>query len=292
MLSKYLKIWVLLLVLIWSAPGCSANRTSQVPDTGAEPPPLKPLRVHFIDVGQGDAILIQTPAGQNMLVDAGENVFGDEVIDYLKAQEVNELVAVVGTHTHSDHIGGLDAVIDHFTVKAVYMPDVFQNTKSFRDVLSAVQRKGIKITTARAGVAIPLDDVECWILAPVKGYYEYLNDYSVVLRLAYGGQVFLLTGDAGSVPESDILASGANLKATVLKVGHHGSYASSSTPFLKAVGAGHGVIMLGKDNDYGYPHQSALQRLGRTGMQLYRTDLNGTTVFSTDGRMLDIATER
>ncbi len=292
MLRKFMKIWVLLLLVVWSAPGCSANLTSQVPDTGSEPPPVKPLRVHFIDVGQGDAILIQTPAGQNVLVDAGENVFGDKVIDYLEAQGVDELAAVVGTHTHSDHIGGMDAVIDHFRVKAVYLPAITQNTKSFRDVLTAVQRKGLKITTARAGVALPLDAVECWILAPVKDYYEELNDYSVVMRLAYGSQVFLLTGDAGSVPERDLLASGANLKATVLKVGHHGSYASSSTEFLKAVGASHGVILLGKDNDYGYPHQSALQRFGRTGMQLYRTDLNGTIVFSTDGQILDITTER
>lgn len=284
---------MLLAAIIWSLPGCSAPGTSYPYDDTPAPVPLTGrLKVHFIDVGQGDAILIQTPAGKNMLVDAGDNIYGDKVISYLESQGVDELEVVVGTHTHSDHIGGLDMVIDHFPVYSVYLPDVTQNTKSFRDVLTAVQKKGLRITTARAGITVPLEGIECQLLAPVKEYYAELNDYSVVLRLAYGGRAFLLTADVGTEPENDILASGANLKATVLKVGHHGSYASSSTRFLNAVGARYGVIMLGQGNDYGYPHDSALQRLSKAGLQLYRTDLNGTIIFSTDGQDLEVTTER
>lgn len=282
---------LLLLAAMVLLSGCTDIRTNE-PVNPASPPAPDPLKVHFIDVGQGDAILIQTPVGQNMLVDAGENIYGSRVIEYLEAQGVERLDVVVASHTHSDHIGGMDAVIDHFPVGAIYMPEITQNTKSFRDVLISVQRAGLKVTSAKAGVTVPLDGVECRLLAPVKEYYQELNDYSVVVRLAFGRHAFLLTGDAGNIPESDILGTKADLQATVLKVGHHGSYSSSSTRFLNAVGARYGVIMLGKDNDYGYPHDSALQRLNRTGMQIYRTDQNGSIVFSTDGQDLQISTER
>jgi len=292
--KRHLITAFIIMLLVLLAAGCSPpSGTSAVqPVETVSPAPAPELKVHFIDVGQGDAILVETPSGQKMLVDAGENVYGTQVVDYLLAQGVQELDVVVGTHTHSDHIGGLDAVIARFPVQAIYMPRVTQNTKSFEDVLKAVQRRGLTIFTARAGVVIPLQGVDCRILSPRADRYDELNDYSVVIRLQYGSQSFLLTGDARSIPENQMLNAGEELKATVLKVAHHGSYSSSSTWFLDAVQPVYGIISLGKDNDYGYPHASTMAKLAKAGIKIYRTDLNGTIVVNTDGSSLQVKTER
>ena len=250
------------------------------------------LKVHFIDVGQGDAILVQTPTGQNMLIDAGENDQGDVVVNYLVSQGVKDLDIVVGTHPHSDHIGGLDTVINYFPVKNIYMPKVTQNTKTFLDVLTAAKNKGLQITTAKAGVVVPLDGVICRFIAPLQDSYEDLNNYSAVIKLEYGSQSFLFTGDAETVSETQILGSGADLKSTVLKVGHHGSSTSTGTAFLKAVTPQYAVIMVGRDNSYGHPHAQTLSRLGKAGVTIYRTDQNGTIVFSTDGKDMQLSKER
>jgi len=250
------------------------------------------LKVHFIDVGQGDAVLVQTPTGQNMLIDAGENDQGDVVVNYLVSQGVQDLDVVIGTHPHSDHVGGLDIVINHFPVKNIYMPKVTQNTKTFLDVLTAVNNKRLQISTAQAGVVVPLDGVICRFIAPLQEYYEDLNNYSAVVKLEYGSQSFLFTGDAGTECETQILSSGVDLKSTVLKVGHHGSSTSSGAKFLNAVAPQYAVIMVGRDNTYGHPHAQTLTRLGKAGVTLYRTDQTGTIVFSTDGKDMDISKER
>ncbi|MEQ8237378.1 MAG: ComEC/Rec2 family competence protein [Syntrophomonadaceae bacterium] len=282
-----------MLILVLAA-GCGprADTSSVQPAEPTSPAAAPELKVHFIDVGQGDAILVETPAGQRMLVDAGENVYGDLVVSYLLAQGVKELDVVVGTHTHSDHIGGLDTVMARFPVKTIYMPRVTQNTKSFEDVLKAVKRQGLTVVTARAGVVIPLQGLDCRILSPRADRYDELNDYSAVIRLQYGSQSFLLTGDARSIPENQMLDAGENLQATVLKVAHHGSYSSSSARFLQAVQPAYGIISLGKDNDYGYPHDSTMARLARAGIKIYRTDQSGTIVINTDGSSLQVKTER
>ncbi|MDD3365512.1 MAG: ComEC/Rec2 family competence protein, partial [Syntrophomonas sp.] len=227
-----------------------------------------------------------------MLVDAGENDYGDVVVNYLISQGVKELDIVVGTHPHSDHIGGLDTVINRFPVKSIYMPKATNTTESFRDVLSAVKNKGLKISTAKAGVVLPLDGIDCRFVAPVKDSYEELNNYSGVIRLEYGSQSFLLAGDAGTESEAQILSSGVNIKSTVLKVGHHGSYSSSSSKFLKAAAPQYAVIMVGKNNQYGHPHPQTLTRLSNAGIKVFRTDQVGTIVFTTDGKDIQVSQRR
>lgn len=248
------------------------------------------LEVHFIDVGQGDAIWIKGPQDQNVLIDAGGNRYGDKVVEYLSNHGVTHLSAVVGTHPHEDHIGGLDRVIDHFEVEKVYMPKVLHNTKTFEDVLDAVDRKGLKISTARAGVSLELQGVEADFLAPVSEKYKELNDYSAVLRLQFGSQVFLFMGDAEELSEDEILAAypKTKIQANVLKVGHHGSKTSTGDAWLKAVDPQYAVILCGKDNSYGHPHQEIMRKLEEKEIKIYRTDEEGTIVFKSDGQTISV----
>ncbi|NLB54115.1 MAG: MBL fold metallo-hydrolase [Syntrophomonadaceae bacterium] len=289
-MKKYLQ---LLLILIFSFSllinGCGVSPQTTVPvQTDPVQTTAGTLQVHFIDVGQGDAILVQTPAGQNMLVDAGDNSYGGEVIEYLTSQGVEQLDIVVGTHPHADHIGGLDTVIDHFPVQKVYLPKVTHTTKTFRDLLAAVKDNGLKVTTAKAGVDLPLEGLNAYFAAPVEDSYESLNNYSAVIKIDYGSHSFLFTGDAEAESEAQILSAGTDIKTTVLKVGHHGSSSSTSPEFLQAAAPRYAVIMLGEDNPYGHPHRETMELLNSAGVEIFRTDRDGTIVFSTNGEDIEI----
>ncbi|MGB9804515.1 ComEC/Rec2 family competence protein [Desulfofundulus sp.] len=300
---KRIVILALILALLLAIlAGCS--NSGPTTGTGTAPPPVSPeapsvnrendlpgkvLKVHFLDVGQADSILVQFPDGRNMLVDAGKNDDGPRVVSYLKRQGIEKIDYLVGTHPHEDHIGGMDKVIRTFEIGRVYMPRATTTTRSFKDVLLAVKNKGLKINTARAGVTI-LDqgNLRAYFVAPCSSDYEDLNDWSAVTRIEYGATAFLLTGDAGARSEAEMLASGANLRADVLKVGHHGSHRSTTTAFLKAVAPEYAVISVGKDNDYGHPHRETLVRLAEAGVKVYRTDRDGTIVFTSDGKNITV----
>ncbi len=244
------------------------------------------LRVYFLDVGQGDATLIQTPAGENILIDAGNNDKGDEVVAYLEHLGVKQIDVMIATHPDADHIGGLDTVLEALEVKAVYAPKVSHTTNTYRDFLTAVKNEKLQIKTAKAGVALKLEDVKAHFVAPV-GEYNDLNEWSAVLRLVYKDTVFLFTGDAETGSERDMLASGAALDADVLKVGHHGASKSSSAPFLVEVKPTYAVISSAYGNSYGHPTQETLDRLSQVGATIYRTDLQGTITAVSDGKRIE-----
>lgn len=246
------------------------------------------LEVHFIDVGQADSILIKTPTGESMLIDAGNNADSDLVYSYLKAQNIEKLNVVIGTHPHEDHIGSLDTVINNFDVEKVYMPKVSHTTKTFEDVLLAIKNKGLKITTPIPGDTFNLGQAKCTILAPNSSTYEELNNYSVVLKLEYGNTSFLFTGDAEDISEKEILNKGYDVKADLLKVGHHGSSTSTTESFLKAVSPKYAVISVGKDNKYGHPDNVVLERLVNANIQVYRTDEVGTIIATSDGKNITL----
>lgn len=242
--------------------GCADSSPSFSPDKGSSitAPSGFGLAVHYIDVGQGDSILAESD-GHYMLIDAGENDQAGTVISYLKAQGVTKLDYVIGTHPHSDHIGGLDKVIDTFPVDKVILPPVEHTTKTFEDVLVSIASRGLKITKPTPGDSYDLGDASFTILSPVKDYGSDLNNWSVGVRLTYGDNSFVMCGDAEKQAEEDIIKNGAVLKADVLKAGHHGSSTSTSDAFLKKVSPSWVVIQCGKGNSYGHPHKETMEKL-------------------------------
>jgi len=246
------------------------------------------LQVHFIDVGQGQAQLVIGPTGKTMLIDGGNNDMEERIVAYLRDHGVSRVDILIGTHPDADHTGGLDAVVQHFDIGKIYMPRIQSNTKTFESLLLSIQQKGLKVTTAKAGLVLDWEpDVEVNMIAPV-GTYDSTNEMSAVVHLRYGDTAFLFTGDAGKQSETDILQSGANVKADVLLVGHHGSSSSTSEAFLEKVAPAYGVIQAGSDNRYGHPHKEVLSRLAEKGVAIYRTDEHGNVVFASDGEHITV----
>lgn len=245
---------------------------------------LSELTVHYMDVGQGDAILIACD-GEYMLIDAGDNSKGTAVQNYLTKQGVKTLKYVVGTHPDADHVGGMDVVLYKFDCRTVMMPEVEKDTATYRDVLDTMKTKGYRNTAPRVGASYTLGDAEFVIVGPAKKY-EDTNNNSIVIRLTHGDNSFLFAGDMEEEAEADILDGKVSVEADVLKVGHHGSRSSSSEPFLDAVAPSYAVISCGEDNSYGHPHAQTMNTFRRMGIKVFRTDEQGTVTASSDGSQI------
>ena len=283
MKRKGFKGILLLLSMLFALTGCSVSEATQhgmAVDTIQAEDVL--LRVDFLNVGQADCALLSTN-GHYMVIDGGNNGDADTILSYLEGQGVEKLDAVVGTHPHEDHIGSLDAIINHFDVDAVYMPKIMHTSKTFEDVLDAVANKGLKIKSPSPGDTIDFNGLEIEVLGPQREYKDF-NNNSIVLKVNAGETAFLFTGDAEETAEKDILQADYDLQADVLKVGHHGSSTSSSQAFLQAVKPKYAVISVGVGNSYHHPEEEALQRLQSIGAEIYRTDLQGNIVCTTDGK--------
>lgn len=239
------------------------------------------LQVHFLDVGQGDATLIFQDT-HAMLIDAGDNQYGWQVVDYLKYMGIERLDYVIGTHPDSDHIGGLDTVLENISCDVVLMPDLERDTLTYESVVNVLKEQGKKSVSPEPGEEYALGTASFTILAP-NDTYEGVNDNSIALRLVHGKNSFLFTGDAESESEADMLKSGRLLSSDVYKVAHHGSSGANSELFLLAVNPAYAVISCGENNDYGHPHSEVLNRLRLMGTKVYRTDEQGTIVAASDG---------
>ncbi len=273
------------------------------------------LQVHYIDCGQADSILIRTPTGETMLIDAGDTGDSrDAVLAYLAAEQITQLDWLVLTHPHADHIGGAKAVLTDVGATKVLLPDKVHTTKLFANVLDAIldtnaalytvsdkaatetalYDEGMDPTVMAAGSTFSLGAATFRILGPVHyNYGSNMNEYSVMLHLTYGAHSFLFTGDAETEAEEDALAKfGADaFRCNVYKSGHHGSDTSSAQALVNATGAAISVISVGTDNDYGHPCQVTLAKYDAAGMRTYRTDLLGTVIVQTDGTTLSVVGE-
>lgn len=241
------------------------------------------LAVHFIDVGQADAILIQTE-GETMLIDAGNQDDGDLIRSYLNANGVETLNYVIATHPHEDHIGGMAQVLNAFPADTVILPETEHPTRIFERMLDAIEAQDCAVEAPVVGKQYSIGQGRFTILAPGEDYGEDLNNWSVGIRLCFGQTSFVLCGDAETESERDMVRSGQTLEADVLKLGHHGSSTSTCDEFLHAVQPDYAVISCGAGNDYGHPHREIIQKLEAEEITYFRTDEAGTVVAKSDGK--------
>ena len=247
------------------------------------------MAVHYIDVGQADCALIECD-GEFALIDGGNVDDGQMIVAYLDQQGVQTLSAMVCSHAHEDHVGGLSAVLAKFDVESVYAPVKSYDSKVYSDFARYAKKEGCGITVPAPGDSFSVGGAQVTVLGPVKDYEEP-NNTSLVLKVEYGTDSFLFTGDMEVLAENDMLDAGADVRADVLKVGHHGSETSSGYRFVYEVMPDYGVISVGTGNTYGHPHTAPLSRLKDAGVVLFRTDELGTVIARTDGSRLSFTWE-
>ncbi len=278
------------------APG-AASRPQ--PGAGAQTVEAGGLEVYFLDVGQGDSELIRIPDGEKgftALIDTGEYEYADGLTEMLRSLGVERIDALICSHPHTDHMGCMARIVQRFEIGAVYMPrlpdEQTPTTSAYEALLNAIEKKGLRVKTLRAGTEIACPESASFaVSAPEKdAVWEDINNYSGVIRLTYGETSFLFTGDAEKQSEKVVLESGAELKADVLKCGHHGSSTSTSQKFLETVDPDYGIISCGEDNSYGHPHRETLESLKKAGVQIYRTDRDGTILVRSDGKQIAFET--
>lgn len=244
----------------------------------------KPMEVHFLDVGQGDATLI-TCDGHAMLIDAGDDTKGTAIQNYLKKQKIKSLDYLILTHPDTDHIGGAPVIITKFEIAKVFVSNFEKDSNSYRKLIQALDDNNLKSSTPAVKSKYSLGTAEFTVLAP-NTTYNAPNDSSIALLLKNGKNSFLFTGDAEATAEMDILANGIDISADVYKVGHHGSRSSTSQRFFKAVKPDYAVISCGEGNSYGHPHAETLNTLRTNGVAVYRTDEDGTIIATSDGKTI------
>lgn len=238
------------------------------------------LEIYFFDVGQADSILIKEK-DYTMLIDGGNQSDGENLVKYLQEElDINDIDILVGTHPHEDHIGGLPDIISSLSIGKIYLPNATTTTKIFEKLLDTIAEKNYKITVPKVDEEINLNNMNFKVLYTGTDESD-LNNTSIVLKLEYGKTSYLLTGDATDKTEEKILDK--DIKADVLKVGHHGSSYSSTEAFLNKVNPQYAIIQVGKDNKYNHPTKTTIDKLKEKNIKIYRTDDNGTIKLTSDG---------
>lgn len=253
-------------------------------------------KIWYLDVGQADSMLLQLPNGNDwdyVLIDAGTGQTEEALVSWLQEQGVTDIAAVIATHPHEDHIGGMDAVLEAIPVESLYMPEVKESltptTRCYEQMLDAAEAQQVQAVKGQSGVTVYGEDgVKLELVGPEpQKEYDDLNEYSLVAKLTVGEKSFLFTGDSSEQAEADMIEAGEDLKADVLKIGHHGSSTATTEAFLQAVNPQVAVISCGIDNSYGHPHEETMQRLQEKALTIYRTDEDGTILATCDGTSIE-----
>lgn len=275
------KLFASLLLLCLLLTGCTAPNTQQNVDQ---------FVVHFIDVGQADCALLEYN-GQFVLIDGGYPESGPAVVEYLQEQGVEELALVVATHLHGDHLGGLPTVLSVFPTQRIWCSSRTYYSNTYDQFCYYADQQDVLIENPMIGEKLLLGDVQLQLLGPISKDYVDLNNTSLVIMATYENNKFLFTGDMRWEAEKELVEAGTDLKADVLKVGHHGSYTSSSYLFLREVMPEFAVISCGRNNEYGHPHTEPMSRLRDAGITIYRTDQMGTIIATSDGENISFTWE-
>lgn len=280
MKKRFIPILLIISLFFSLLIGCNSN-TKSVSSSDSDK-----MKVHYIDVDQGDAILIQVN-NKNLLIDSSTSKAKDKFLNYLDNLNIKKIDYIIATHPHEDHIGNMDKVIEKYDIGEFYAPKVTTTTATFKRMMSALKEKNKKVNVIKKGITtIDLgENVSLEVFSPVKSNYgDELNNYSPVIKVIYKETSFLFTGDAEKDVENEIINNNENLKADVLKVGHHGSSSSTTNEFLDAVNPKIAVISCGKNNTYGHPHKETISKLQNKNIKIYRTDKDGNIVFLSDGK--------
>ena len=249
------------------------------------------LSIHYVDVGQADCTILVSD-GEALLIDAGNNNDEELVVEYFQELGVERLVYAIGTHSHEDHVGGLDSVIEHCDPEYVMLPEEDSTTKTYRDVLTAIEEQDVELLRPVIGDVYEFGEASFQILGPAPVEKDSPNGYSICLLVTFGENRFLFTGDAEAEEEEEMLALGVSLECDVFQAGHHGSSTSNTRDFLKAADPVYTVISCGVDNDYGHPHAETVAEFEEQDIQMYRTDLMGTIVVTSDGKNISFKTAK
>ena len=290
-LPKGISILIIILAVICSIYEKDIDKTFGLPVTETKVTTKEEnhnLNITYLDVGQADAILIQND-GHNMLIDAGNNEDGPLLVQYFKEQNITKFDYLIATHPHEDHIGGMDDIVKNCDIDKIYMPDVTTTTKTFLDLLDAIEEKNMTFDVPKINQSFTLGHTLFQVIYTGNDK-KNLNNASIVLKASFKNTSYLFTGDATSEVEKKILKK--DIQATVLKVGHHGSKYSTTTTFLEKVNPTYAIISVGKNNSYNHPNQTTLDKLTKKNIEIHRTDQEGSIFLKSDGKTINITSKQ